>query len=322
MFLIRALCLNATGKGVSCGGTLRPLLATWNVVILALSEADIPAISRAKMALEWRCYGWFAAFSQPEDGTCRVALFSRFPMKQVNLCTADCQHRHVAALLGVQSNQDTMPLLVSAIYLQSGAFYMAQAQALDLISAADSTGRRCLLLGDWNLEQNEGDLAMLIQQGVVRACDAAARGQQLPMTGPVYRGSRRRRIDFALTLGDLFATAVDRMPEVEVGSLSDHRAVSYDFDFVALLVGPLPGRTLWLKMLLSFDLERGHLDEAWALLSDTAKDLLCVSDAADRAVPRSSEWRPAANSARNDRARTYLLASVPCVDSLPSSTCV
>ena len=148
-------------------------------------------------------------------------------------------------------------------------------QALDLISAADSTE-------DWNFEQNEGDLAMSIQQGVVRACDAAARGQQPPSIGVLGVGAPT----FALTLGDLFATRVDHMPEVEVGSLSDHR--------VPALRGP-PRRAQNGEDALPEDAP-SHLDEAWALLSDTAEDLLCVSDAGGRAVPRSSEWRPAAKS--------------------------
>ena len=195
------------------------------------------------------------------------------------------QYQHVAALLDVQSSQDTMPLLVSALYLQSGASYMAQAQALDLISAADSTGRRCLLLGDWNLEQNEGDLAMLIQQGVVRACDAAARGQLLR----ALTTRLRLRLVHCLTIGP-FPMILTSLPSLPC---------------VVLLVGPFSGRTLCLKKLLSFA----------AAFTPTLKEVTwtkrgpscltqprtCFACPTRLAVPRSSEWRPAAKSARNDR---------------------
>ena len=139
--------------------------------------------------------------------------------------------------------------------------------------------------------QEEGDLAALLQAGVVHSCDEAAWGQELPPTGPVYHGSRRRRVDYAVSVGDFRATAVDHVAEEEVGPLSDHRLVSYTFDAEAppALRGPRRRQLLDKDALPPADgalpepdvdffhvcLRQGDVDEAWRQLSDMAEDLVC-----------------------------------------------
>ena len=53
MFL-RALCINVARLGVSCGGSLRPLLAAWNIDLVALSEADVTCDSGPSWVREWK----------------------------------------------------------------------------------------------------------------------------------------------------------------------------------------------------------------------------------------------------------------------------
>ena len=197
-------------------------------------------------------------------------------MKQVSLCEAEGRDRYAAALLDFQDTQGLRSLLVVALLLQSGI---------------DSSGWTSLAFEDWNLEQSEGDVAMFLQQGIVHTCDEAACGKELPCTDPRRQGgARRRRIDYAVSIGDLFATQVDHIPEEELGGLSDHLAVSYSFDLCAppVLHGskrrmcpasdasddarPAPPHAFAasLEALLS----EGDLDAAWTFLSDQAKDVL------------------------------------------------
>ena len=71
--------------------------------------------------------------------------------------------------------------------LQSGKADQANAQAVDCIMEAANAGRRTLVLGDWNLtqEQEEGEIAAMIHSGIIHPCDAVAKGVVLPPTGPV-----------------------------------------------------------------------------------------------------------------------------------------
>ena len=232
MFL-KALAFNAASRGVSCGAALRSILVRHSISLVAISEANIPAAARVAFAAEWKRYGWFAVFSAPEEQGCHVCLLSRIPLKQVSVCSQDGATRHAAALLDLKSARGPAPLLAIAVYLQSGKPQVAQAQANDILSGALSSGRRCLAFGDWNLVQEEGELAALLQANVVHACDEAAWGQDLPPTGPVFKGSRRRRVDYAVSVGDIHATAVHHVAEEEVGRLSDHRLVFYSFDVEA-----------------------------------------------------------------------------------------
>ena len=187
--------LRALAKGVSCGAALRSILVRHSISLVAISEANIPTAARVAFAAEWKRYGWSAVFSAPEEQSCQVCLLSRIPLKQVSVCSQDGATRHAAALLDLKSARGPEPLLAIAVYLQSGKPLVAQAQANDILAGALSSGRRCLAFGDWNLVQEEGDLAALLQAGVVHSCDEAAWGQELPPTGPVYHGSRRRRVE-------------------------------------------------------------------------------------------------------------------------------
>ena len=286
------------------------------ISVVAMSEADIPAASRVRFALEWKHHGWHVTLSEPEQGLCKVALLCRVQSKSINLCTEDGRTRNASALLDLRGPCGAEPLLITAVYLQSGACATAQAQAQDIISGALASRRKCVIIGDFNLEQHEGDIAMLLQQGIVRACDEAARGSQLPATGPRHSGIRRRRIDYALAVGDLFATRVDHLDDSEIDPLSDHKAVVYAFDLLSTPILKGPHRRLpapdgvkvdedfqfdsnaisLFRSLLSAD----DLDAAWKWLSDVAENLVCEPARQDHAVPRSSQWNPARRRVRED----------------------
>ena len=313
MFL-RAMCLNAAKKGVSMGPALRPILDSWQVSLVSVSEVDVSVDSRASWAAEWKRHGWHVQLSAPEHGVCRVALLSRSPFKAVKVCEAEGLTRHAAALVDLQVAGRTEVVLCVAAYLQSGQPDRAEAQAKDLIVSADYCGRPSLLFGDWNTTQEEGFIAEAIQRGMVHACDTAARGEDLPPTGPPHQGvGRRRRIDYGLTLRDFLATEVLHVPEAEIGALSDHRVVVYQFEGDApdTLTSPPRRRTphpdpcdrdfvfpgeaeARFRALLAED-----LDGAWSYLSDWAEHLL-FEPAEGAQVPRSQLWDPERMRRRRD----------------------
>ena len=296
------------------GPALRPILDSWQVSLVSVSEVDVSVDSRASWAAEWKRHGWHVQLSAPEHGVCRVALLSRSPFKAVKVCEAEGLTRHAAALVDLQVAGRTEVVLCVAAYLQSGQPDRAEAQAKDLIVSADYCGRPSLLFGDWNTTQEEGFIAEAIQRGMVHACDTAARGEDLPPTGPPHQGvGRRRRIDYGLTLRDFLATEVFHVPEVEIGALSDHRVVVYQFEGDApdTLTSPPRRRTphpdpcdrdfvfpgeaeARFRALLAED-----LDGAWSYLSDWAEHLL-FEPAEGAQVPRSQLWDPERMRRRRD----------------------
>lgn len=299
---------------MSLGPALRPILDSWQVSLVSVSEVDVSVDSRASWAAEWKRHGWHVQLSTPEHGVCRVALLSRLPFKAVKVCEAEGLTRHAAALVDLQVAGRTEVVLCVAAYLQSGQPDRAEAQAKDLLVSADYCGRPSLLFGDWNTTQEEGFIAEALQRGMVHACDTAARGEALPPTGPPRLGtSRRRRIDYGLTLRDFVATEVLHVPEVEIGALSDHRVVVYQFEGDApdSLTTPPRRHTphpdpCEEDFVFPGEAEarfRAHLaedlDGAWSYLSDWAEHLL-FEPAQGAQVPRSQLWDPVRPRRRRD----------------------
>ena len=307
------MTLNLAKRGIACGSALRTLLQSRGIDIVATPECNIHVDCRASWVAEWRRHGWHVALSSPEDGWCKTALISRIPLKPVTLCRCDCEHRCAAALLDLQAHGCKHPVLVASVYLQNGKADQANAQAVDCIMEAANAGRRTLVLGDWNLTQEEGEIAAMIHSGTIHPCDAVAKGLVLPPTGPVYNGTRRRRIDYGVTLGDLFASSVEQCPELLTTSLSDHLAVEYGFDLAApaALCAP-PRRCTYLPERPAQDtefsledeqafhelLEAQDLDGAWAMASDVAENLLFEPASSRKVCGRSEEWQPVALRSR------------------------
>ncbi|CAE7354146.1 unnamed protein product, partial [Symbiodinium sp. CCMP2592] len=134
--------------------------------------------------------------------------------------------------------------------------------------------------------------------------DSCAPAAALQPTGPVYQGSRRRRIDFAIQHAQLPAQTVAHHE-----GPSDHLVVAYTYD-VAPLMRRGPRRRVirsdvtkeqaaasfaeWSPVALQAALEDCDVETAWALLSDSAEDALCDPD--ECAVRRSEHWHPQAPS--------------------------
>ena len=148
-------------RGVSCLDKLCPFLEQHSADFVALPEADVPEFSSV--------------------GSC-------------NACEGAT--RHAAVLVDLKNAQGNVEsFLVVAVYGQVGDEATAADQIEDILQMAMRSGFRFLLLGDFNLVPAHPMLLDYLADGTVIACDECQPGEQLPPTGPVCKGHRRRRID-------------------------------------------------------------------------------------------------------------------------------
>ena len=302
------MTVNAAGLGVSFGPELENFIHGFEAEIVAIPEADIPEHASVSFVNHWRAQGRHAAVSIPENGRCRVALLSNIPFRQVPIAQGEAATRAVAVMMDLKNQQDRYEtFLVVAVYLQAGDERVASVQAEALLQQVLRSGFRFVALGDWNLEQEHNALVDYHAGELLRRCDECWLGEPTPATGPVYRGARRRRIDFALSHLQLPAVELDHSQ-----GPSDHLIPRYGFDLRApLLRGGPRRRQLVLDLpediiAEAFDgmnhddfelaIKQGDVNLAWTTLSDMAEDLL--GDVQPDAIPRSAHWEPTEPSFR------------------------
>ena len=302
MFLIRIGTVNAARAGINIHDKLDSFMKANSLDVVVLPEADVPEFSSVGFCNAWRAYGCFAVLSPPLQGSCRVAIVSRVHLRAATLPAAEARGRCAAVILDVLGPAQVVePMMIVGLYLQAGNEVQAAAQAEDIFQQALHSGFRFVAVGDFNLTQQHPVILEYLSSGMLVAGDACCPGEELPATGPVYQGRRRRRIDFALQHPQLIASDVRH----HTGP-SDHLVPSYGFDFAAprLKRGPrrrqlrddLDTATLatafdsWDQGPFLQAVEGGAIDKAWGLLSDVAESLLCQDD--PQALPRSSEWLP------------------------------
>ena len=302
MFLIRIGAANVARRGLCVHQSLCDFLESHAIDIVSLPEANIPQFSSVGFCNSWRAWGKHAALSAPDDGTCRVALVSRFPLRPVTLRTSEACGRHVAALLDVGlPHGQTETVLVVGVYLTCGNEATAAGQLEDVLQVCLQSRFRFIIIGDFNLTQEHETLLEYAISGCIRCADSCRPGGCLPATGPVFRGFRRRRIHFALQHPDLHAEQVHHAE-----GLSDHLIVSYDYRFEVAQPRRAPRRrpvrtdqsasdmedklTAWNSAPFEAALAVADVDLAWRLLSACAEDTLC--DALPGATPRHEPWSP------------------------------
>lgn len=302
MFLIRIGTVNAARAGINIHDKLDSFMKANSLDVVVVPEADIPEFSSVGFCNAWRAYGCFAVLSPPLQGSCRVAIVSRVHLRAATLPATEAHGRCAAAILDVLGPAQVVePVMIVGLYLQAGNEVQAAAQAEDIFQQALHSGFRFVAVGDFNLTQQHPVILEYLSSGMLVAGDACCPGEELPATGPVYQGRRRRRIDFALQHPQLIASDVRH----HTGP-SDHLVPSYGFDFAAprLKRGPrrrqlrddLDTATLatafdsWDQGPFLQAVESGAIDKAWGLLSNVAESLLCQDD--PQALPRSSEWLP------------------------------
>ena len=293
---------NVARKGISCQGPLCDFLSDSPTDLVALPEADVPEFSSVGWINSWRCWDRFAALSFPVEGVCKVGLVSCLPLRPVQLRAPAAAGRHVAAMVecGV-SEAVAETFLVVGVYLQCGNEPEAAGQFEEVLQACLATGFRFVIVGDFNLTPEHHIFLEYAASGLISLGDDCVPGGDLPPSGPVYRGARRRRIDFAVQHSGLRATQV-----FHTDGPSDHVVVSYSYDLAVPRPRRGPARrplrdditaadrdialAEWNSLPFSEALEREDVDTAWTLLSACAEDILCQPSA--RAVPRADCWEP------------------------------
>ena len=236
---------------------------------------------------------------------CMPALVQRrmanavLPCSAPSLQKAEGATRHAAVLVDLKNAQGNVEFfLVVAMNGQAGDEAAVADRIEDILQMAMHSGFRFLLLGDFNLVPAHPMLLDYLADGTVIAYDECQPGEQLPPTGPVYKGHRRRRIDFGLSHFQWPALDI-----IHLNGPSDH-LVALDAEAPLLRIGPVRRCLKPSDMLQNLDVEfaqwdafffesicaAGDLDEAWRLLSNVAEDLVCVPDAS--AIPRSEAWQP------------------------------
>ncbi|CAE7531982.1 unnamed protein product, partial [Symbiodinium microadriaticum] len=274
-----------------------------NFQVYCISEADVNTFSGPGYLQAWRSRGWTAALSEGLEGISKVALASSHHFRIIRLPTEEASGRHVAGIFEFRNQQQkVIEVLIVAFYGCPQSEARAQAQAMDVLMAAKSTGLPFIVAGDWNTTQETGALARAIQNQAVLACDEVDLSSNLPATGPIYSGSRRRRIDFAIAENHCSPVGLAHHANA---ALSDHLLVQYDFDFSAALPWVQPARNPIRKDITEREAEaffshvdasafneflgRDDVDMAWQWLSDTAESCLCQHI---EHPMRSEPWEP------------------------------
>ena len=295
--------------------------------VAALPEADIPVLSAPGFLNSWKHRHMQACLSAVEGDVHKVALCSSIPFSPCVLNVEAATSRYAAGTFEVQGpDLEIETILVVAVYLQVRNEAVAQAQAAELVSAAESTGLRYVMIGDFNLEQHQAHIGYAIQSGGTHACDSCEGAGNLPMTGP----GRKRRIDFALSHWRLPAVSVQHRE----CHFSDHLVVRYDFlpNAPKARTGP-PRRRIADRTTEQIDelfnacqthpiaqaIANSCIDDAWLLLSDVAEQCLCETGA--NVVPRSEDWTPSPPPEHRKGRKALCSPSVACLRRLHGRLC-
>ena len=175
----------------------------------------------------------------------------------------------------------------------------ATGQALDEIhTAIRRFGGPSIILGDFNLQVDEGRVREMRMDGRLKSLDEDFLFQKLPNTGP----TGMRRIDYTLSSRSLAASALRHF-----AGLGDHVVPAYDLAQVtAFGQHLLPQRPLitrvcpetiesnfqefWDDGVFQERLNMERLDDAWTNLSRTAEPAFCEQP--DRGTRRDEAFTP------------------------------
>ena len=271
--------------------------------LLSIQEADVNPLSKLGYLKEWRSLGATAILSQLDDGanSHRVALVSKLPIQPVTLKTELASTRYSAGLIDCRISGRISKVLMVAFYGFPNDAHATSQALLEVFEAVKRFGGAFILLGDYNMTQEEGAVRDLLMEGSARSLDEMFLGP-LPPTNPL----NTRRIDFGLADSTVLATDVQHFRRCE---LSDHAIICYSLDSSALSTGHAQPTFANLsqndpeKIAQSFELswdihrfdsylDSGDLDEAWRLLSDAGEASLANKENAGQCQARSEAWSP------------------------------
>ncbi|OLP87149.1 hypothetical protein AK812_SmicGene31666 [Symbiodinium microadriaticum] len=271
-----------------------------NFQIMALQETDIGVLARtsAHALCKAKRHKLILGVAEPRSRKARVGILSSLPIVPVQLQLDLASTRCAAGLVDVCLDGRSSKLLIVSFYGFANDAPSTKVALDEVYLALRRYGGLYLVLGDFNLERDEGGVRDLLMDGRMACLDDCFQGNALPKTGP----TRARRIDYALANRGLVATSIVHKP-----GLGDHLVTAYTLDSITTFTGcSMPTRHIfaettqekiqqvfqqaWLGDIFEQHLEAGELTEAWSVLSRVAETALCCHTPS--AIPRDARWDP------------------------------
>ena len=297
--------MNLNRGGVSKSDAILSFLQDFECQVLCLQEVNLNRWSSLSYIEDWRCKGFSCLLGNFDDdsGLFRVAIISRWPIRQVFLSDISSKDRYCAGVIEVARSGGIEKIVICTIYAPVGNDSLAGSLTSEVVAALAALTDQWLLLGDFNTTQDSPGVGKLLSTGAAFALDEAFEGQgELPGTF-----SENRRIDFGLSSHRLHAIEIDHAPGV-----GDHLAVRYQFNFLldfescrqprrstSFASDKEVGerfRDCWSASSFEAALERDG-DEAWQILSNCAEQSIFLDCAG--ATLRSQFWSPRVVKPRN-----------------------
>ena len=204
-------------------------------------------------------------------------------------------------------------LVVCTIYGPSGDETSAGELVTEIVHALSLLCAKWIILGDFNLVQDEWPLGALLSSGAAHSMDEPF--------GPTCG----RRIDYGLCSSWVHATAIDHCPGV-----GDHLAVRYHLDLKTdFLAGfgprrahvPRPQNVVaecfgrqWSPESFDHAIQDGNVDSAWTLLSSAAE--LSLFEDGHSGLSRAHAWKPRKRCLRPKRAPLGVSSKVVLLQTL------
>ena len=259
-------------------------MCDFDAAVASFQEVNINTTSAVGYVSEWQAKRCKIILSPPDVSKChRVALVSTLPVTPVHIQLDLASPRVAAGLIAWPSGTVHHHILVAAFYGYADSAERTHAAFAELHLALQAYGGHFIIVGDFDVTQEEGPISAALAAGTLRAVDDASQ-VSLPATSP----ADIRRIDFALHHPCLFAlnvTTERRKP------LSDHALVAYDY---GQDLYPPMWRAPRFRDLSAFEhleeehrtilhqaepallhlLQNNQVEEAWVALSNLGEDLL------------------------------------------------
>ena len=269
--------------------------------VLCLQELDVPVISVASFTAACRSHGMHVYLSDATDGFHRTGILSKIPgcaLTVGGIAAVRC----TCALFEVVSNGQYAKILVASIHACPADSGLALTETKMAVEALRATRFEWVLFGDFNLDPVfNKEMNQAIAQGLAWHWDE-------PFSCCPATRATGKRLDYALGTGRLFPTG-----NFQAWTFSDHAIVGYEVDLSEPCGARGPARRALCTKPVAVDkwrcrwgdgadflllLSSGQIDEAWALLSDAAEDVLRVEDVPFTSGghgslrPRSASWKP------------------------------
>ncbi|CAE7807875.1 ppdK, partial [Symbiodinium sp. CCMP2456] len=276
---------------------------------MCLQEADINEASGATWSAAWQAKGCHTFLGTVGDQSMyTTTIVSTIPGRLVRLDVTD-PSRVTATVFEFFTEGEYEKIVIVSLYNYFADKEAAGAFLEEVVTALETIGLKWIVLGDFNLTQDDGPMARRLASGLCRSLD-----EPFLTEGPLPgTAGGARRLDFGVSSRSVTAASVWHAP-----GIADHTAVAYSFCFAdpggfsspmrtslsTAVVDPAAWLSAWdqerfRELLLATD-----FDGAWRLISDTAERVLSPGDGG-RGFPRAGQWAPRGRAQRSKAASAF-----------------